>query len=95
MAMKLNSAAVICFLVFVLFLGSIVRSSAQGCNISGINACLPAYQGGPVTGPCCGALRSQIPCFCSYARNPSYRTIIYSAAGQRIASSCGLRYPRC
>ncbi|KAF3795027.1 hypothetical protein EJ110_NYTH06322 [Nymphaea thermarum] len=88
MAMKLNSSAVICFLVMALLLGSIVPSSAQGCNLSGLNSCLPAYQGGPVTGACCGALRSLTPCFCSYASNPSYRSIIYSGSTNKALLLC-------
>ncbi|KAF3795028.1 Non-specific lipid-transfer protein 2P [Nymphaea thermarum] len=93
---KSTASSLMCSFVLVLLLGNVLPISSQSCSIAALSPCLPAYQdGGEPTSDCCDQLRGQLPCFCSYAANPTYGAIIYSTTGQRIASACGLSIPSC
>ncbi|KAF3795024.1 Non-specific lipid-transfer protein 2G [Nymphaea thermarum] len=99
MGLKLKASSVICFLVLVLLIGSVqpssTKKSSKNCSLSTLSSCLSAYEGEKPTSSCCKELKSQMSCFCTYAKNSTYKSYLYSSSGRRIASSCGLKYPHC
>uniref|UniRef100_A0A5K0Y0L9 Bifunctional inhibitor/plant lipid transfer protein/seed storage helical domain-containing protein n=1 Tax=Nymphaea colorata TaxID=210225 RepID=A0A5K0Y0L9_9MAGN len=95
MALKVDGCALSACSILVLLLGIVLPASSQSCSINALRPCMGAYLGGSPTPACCSSIVSQAPCFCTYARNPNYAVVIYSSTGRRIASSCGLRYPKC
>ncbi|KAF3795026.1 putative non-specific lipid-transfer protein 2 [Nymphaea thermarum] len=95
MGLKLRASSVIRFLVLVLLIGSVQPSSTKNCSLSALSSCLSAYEGEKPTSSCCKELKSQMSCFCTYAKNSTYKSYLYSSSGRRIASSCGLKYPHC
>ncbi|KAF3785396.1 hypothetical protein EJ110_NYTH27988 [Nymphaea thermarum] len=95
MEMKLKSTTIICSFLIVLLLGNVLPSAAQCGNLQILINCDDAYRGAPPSQACCSALRSLLPCFCYYARNPQYSQVMYGPIGQRISKGCRIPYPRC
>ncbi|GAB4827921.1 hypothetical protein Ancab_034805 [Ancistrocladus abbreviatus] len=76
--------------VAVVLLGEAALTvNAATCNPTALSPCAGALtSGSPPSAACCGALRAQQPCLCTYYKNPSYRKYFTSPAGQMVARVC-------
>ncbi len=72
------------------------RAEAVTCNPVELSPCIAAFtSNAPPSRTCCGKLREQRPCLCGYIKDPNYSRYVSSPNAKRIASSCGVPYPRC
>ncbi|CAM0909776.1 unnamed protein product [Alopecurus aequalis] len=92
-----NSKAKVLVLALALFgLLAVEMAAAAPCNPSTLSPCVGAIMmGGPVTQGCCVQMRSQQPCLCQYARDPTYRSYVNSPRAQSVVRACGVPKPRC
>ncbi|OMO80297.1 hypothetical protein CCACVL1_13085 [Corchorus capsularis] len=97
--MKRVSCVALCMvaaLAVVVFLGETRTAEAVTCNPVALSPCVAAITSGSTpSSACCGKLKEQQPCFCNYLKNPSLRQYVNSPNAKKVASTCGVPYPKC
>ncbi|KAI7749008.1 hypothetical protein M8C21_009914 [Ambrosia artemisiifolia] len=92
---KTFSFVVLCALAIVL-LGNAQNTNAATCNVQELLPCATYLSSGaPPSVACCSKLKAQQPCFCTYLKNPSAGQYINSPNAKKIASACGVAFPKC
>ncbi|KAL4181001.1 hypothetical protein AMTRI_Chr12g268940 [Amborella trichopoda] len=93
--MKISSFSLL-ILTVMLVLSNGLPTTAVACNVTGLQACYPAYYNSLVPTPaCCSGLNRFKPCHCQILKVPSYARMINSSNGQRIAKACKISIPKC
>ncbi|KAE8662390.1 Non-specific lipid-transfer protein 2 [Hibiscus syriacus] len=96
--MKMVSFVALCVvaLAVVTLSGEIFSAEAVTCDPMQLNACIPAFSSGATpTATCCGKLKQQQPCFCTYIKNPALKQYVNSPNAKKVASTCGVPFPKC
>ncbi|OMP04712.1 hypothetical protein COLO4_09367 [Corchorus olitorius] len=97
--MKRVSSVALCMvaaLAVVVFLGETRTAEAVTCSVTELSPCVAAITSGSApTGNCCSKLKEQKPCFCQYINNPALKPYINSPNAKKVASACGVSYPKC
>ncbi|GMN28186.1 hypothetical protein TIFTF001_001955 [Ficus carica] len=71
-------------------------AEAVTCSPLELSSCLSAITGGTKpSNTCCSKLREQKPCLCGYLKNPNLRQYVNSPNARKVASTCGVAYPKC
>ncbi|XVE72122.1 hypothetical protein DITRI_Ditri11bG0013100 [Diplodiscus trichospermus] len=82
--------------VVVLLSGETRTAEAVTCNPSELSPCLAAITSStPPSTTCCSRLKQQQPCFCGYLKNPALKQFVGNPNAKRVASICGVAYPKC
>ncbi|XP_022759948.1 non-specific lipid-transfer protein 2-like [Durio zibethinus] len=83
-------------LVVLLFSGETRTAEAVTCDASQLSPCLAAITSSkPPSATCCSKLKEQQPCFCGYLKNPTLKQFVDNPNSKRVASTCGVAYPKC
>ncbi|MBA0879797.1 hypothetical protein Goshw_027858 [Gossypium schwendimanii] len=96
--MKRVSFVALCVvaLAVVLFSGESRTAEAVTCNPGELAPCSPALTSStPPSSACCSKLKAQQPCLCGYIKNPSLKQYVNSPNAKKVASTCGVPYPKC
>ncbi|CAI9113520.1 OLC1v1014132C1 [Oldenlandia corymbosa var. corymbosa] len=91
--MKANCIAICAVAVLLLVANANVSEAA--CNPNDLAPCAPAIVGGAPSSLCCTKMKSQKPCFCQYAKDPRFSSIVNSPGAKKVASACGVSFPKC
>ncbi|KAK3033330.1 hypothetical protein RJ639_034177 [Escallonia herrerae] len=94
-ALSCNTACAV--LVLVLLTAEAVQVSvAVTCNAVQLSPCAGAISSSkPPSKLCCSKIREQKPCLCQYIKNPSLRQFVSSPNARKVASTCGVPFPKC
>ncbi|KAL8034446.1 hypothetical protein ABFX02_12G028900 [Erythranthe guttata] len=85
-----------CAVVMVVLLVAVETTAAANCNPLELSPCLGAIMGsGQPSAECCQKLKEQVPCFCTYLKDPTLRQFIDSPNAKKVAAACGLQQPSC
>lgn len=91
-----NMAVCAVVLVALLLVEVAPMAEAVTCTPTELSPCLGAItSNSPPSAACCQKLREQKPCLCGYLKNPSLQPYVNSNGARRVASSCGVPYPKC
>ncbi|KAJ4748818.1 Nonspecific lipid-transfer protein [Rhynchospora pubera] len=94
--MKMKAITLLCIYTLLCFTTQHPFAAAVTCDVSQLSPCMGPILYGSATPPaCCSSLKMQQPCFCQYARNPTYSGYVYGSNGRRVASDCKVSLPRC
>ena len=96
--MKRVSFVALCVvaLVVVEFSGETHTAEAVSCIATELSECLAAITSPtPPSDSCCSKLREQQPCLCGYLKDPSFKQFIDNPNTKKVASTCGVAYPKC
>ncbi|GAA0167854.1 hypothetical protein LIER_22697 [Lithospermum erythrorhizon] len=93
---KSISVSTVCLMIIRLGFSNEAKVSNAACNAGSLSPCLSAIQnGGAPSGTCCKNLKAQQGCLCQFARDPNVSKYVNSSNARKVASSCGVRIPRC
>ncbi|KAL3844900.1 hypothetical protein ACJIZ3_002303 [Penstemon smallii] len=82
--------------VVALVVAEVKDAAAANCTPTELSPCLAAIKGGGTPSQqCCGKLKEQQPCYCSYIKNPSLKPYLDSPNAKKIAAACGVTIPNC
>ncbi|CAN4083177.1 unnamed protein product [Withania somnifera] len=94
--MNKGSSFVAVMLVVALVCDQQGTSEAASCDATQLSPCLGALQSGSTPSQaCCSRLKSQQPCLCGYAKNPSFKQYFNSPNARKVAGQCGVSIPNC
>ncbi|KAG8474514.1 hypothetical protein CXB51_031387 [Gossypium anomalum] len=96
--MKRVSFVALCVvaLAVVLFSGESRTAEAVTCNPTELAPCSAALTSPtPPSSTCCSKLKAQQPCLCTYIKNPSLKQYVNNPNAKKVASTCGVPYPKC
>ncbi|XP_022770017.1 non-specific lipid-transfer protein 2-like [Durio zibethinus] len=96
--MKRVSIVALCAmtLMVVLFSGETRTAEAVTCDPSELSSCLAAFtSSSPPSTTCCSKLKAQQPCLCGYLQNPALKQFVNNPNAKKVASTCGVAYPKC
>ncbi|CAH8385125.1 unnamed protein product [Eruca vesicaria subsp. sativa] len=66
------------------------------CVPAELISCMPAIlTGSAPTTECCGKLKEQESCLCSYIQNSAFGPYIKSPNAHKVLEGCGIPYPTC
>ena len=66
------------------------------CDAVQLSSCAtPMLTGVPPSTECCGKLKEQQPCFCTYIKDPRYSQYVGPANAKKTLATCGVPYPTC
>ncbi|KZV42240.1 hypothetical protein F511_13339 [Dorcoceras hygrometricum] len=87
--------ALICWVAFVVVCG-VKETTAVTCDVRELIPCTAAMVGSGVPSAlCCQKLREQVPCLCTYMKDPSLAPYVKSPNGPKVAATCGISIPIC
>ncbi|XVF71579.1 hypothetical protein PTKIN_Ptkin12aG0049500 [Pterospermum kingtungense] len=96
--MKKVSFVAFCMVALVasMFSGETRTAEAVTCDPTELSSCLSALtsSAAPST-TCCLKLKEQKPCLCGYIKNPALKQFVNNPNAKRVASTCGVAYPKC
>ncbi|EXC20523.1 hypothetical protein L484_027077 [Morus notabilis] len=95
---KFSCLALLALVVAVatVFLSKAPVAEAATCSAVALSPCLSAITGGTApSSVCCSRLREQRPCLCGYLKDPNLRQYVNSPNAKKVASVCGVSYPKC
>ncbi|KAB1211239.1 putative non-specific lipid-transfer protein AKCS9 [Morella rubra] len=95
---KASYVAALCAVVAVavLLCEAPLTAEAVTCSPTELSSCSAAItSSAPPSKTCCTKLKEQTPCLCGYLKNPNLRQYVNSPGARRVASSCGVPFPRC
>ncbi|KAI3930695.1 hypothetical protein MKX01_037141 [Papaver californicum] len=70
--------------------------SMAACEVTQLSPCLNAISSNAnPTATCCSRLRSQVPCLCTYAKNPNLSKYVTNPNARRVAKICKVAVPKC
>ncbi|XP_031251603.1 non-specific lipid-transfer protein 2-like [Pistacia vera] len=95
--MKKISVALVAVLSLVVILSLKEVHVAEGaCSPTELSSCVPAItSSSPPSPTCCSKLREQKPCLCGYLKDPNLRQYVNSPNAKKVASTCGITFPKC
>ncbi|KAL0865290.1 hypothetical protein Bca101_044408 [Brassica carinata] len=65
-----------------------VPAELKPCTQAGLTGSKPSSE-------CCGKLKEQESCLCSYIKNPSFGHCFKSPNAHKVISACSISYPNC
>ncbi|TYG40035.1 hypothetical protein ES288_D12G061100v1 [Gossypium darwinii] len=83
-------------LAVVIFSSETRTTEAKTCNPMKLLPCMSALtSSSPPSTSCCSRLKEQQPCLCGYIKNPALKQYVDNPNAKRVASTCGVPYPKC
>ncbi|KAF3444301.1 hypothetical protein FNV43_RR13991 [Rhamnella rubrinervis] len=71
-------------------------AEAATCSATQLSPCVgPITSGSPPSSLCCSKLKEQKPCLCGYLKDPNLKRYVSSPNARKVASACGVPYPKC
>ncbi|KAK8517728.1 hypothetical protein V6N13_127885 [Hibiscus sabdariffa] len=90
------SLCAVALVAVLVFSGETRTVEAVTCDVSELSPCMAAITSPiPPSTTCCSKLKEQKPCFCQYLKNPTIKQFVDTPKAKKIASTCGVEYPRC
>ncbi|MCL7026302.1 hypothetical protein MKW94_024689 [Papaver nudicaule] len=85
--------------LFAVMMMNEVPVSMAACQFKQLSPCFDAISK-PTISPvsmaaCCKRLRSQVPCICTYAKDPNLRKYFTNPRSRRLAQTCKVAIPKC
>ncbi|KAL0723731.1 hypothetical protein Bca4012_038330 [Brassica carinata] len=65
-----------------------VPAELKPCTQAGLTGSKPSSE-------CCGKLKEQESCLCSYIKNPSFGHCFKSPNAHKVIAACSISYPNC
>ncbi|KAL6521539.1 hypothetical protein OROGR_018108 [Orobanche gracilis] len=86
-----------CMVVMVVVLvADVHETEAVTCNLYDLYLCLPVITiSQPPSPECCSKLTEQVPCYCTYIKDPTIKPYLDSPIAKKVAETCGLTLPTC
>ncbi|RZC87656.1 hypothetical protein C5167_028103 [Papaver somniferum] len=82
--------------LFAVMMMNEMPGSMAACQVTQLSPCLNAISSNArPTATCCSRLRSQVPCLCTYARDPNLSKYVTNPSARRVAQICRVAVPRC
>ncbi|MCL7042351.1 hypothetical protein MKW94_002369 [Papaver nudicaule] len=99
MAKNTSSSYLFVFAVLALFAVTMMSEmpvSMAACQVTQLSPCLSAIsQNAYPSKACCSRLRTQVPCLCTYARDPNLGKYVTNPSARRVAQICKVAVPKC
>ncbi|KAK1437358.1 hypothetical protein QVD17_03149 [Tagetes erecta] len=94
--MRSSTSCMVACAMLVMILAGFKGTSAVTCAVTELSPCLPAFtSSAPPSANCCTKLKQQTPCLCGYIKNPSLKQYVTSPNAKKVASTCGVSFPKC
>ncbi|CAN1160878.1 Probable non-specific lipid-transfer protein AKCS9 [Linum perenne] len=97
--MAMISKLPVLLLLYLFFAAAITIAASDGsvdCSPMELISCLPAITSGSApSDQCCGKLKEQEPCFCTYINNPDFGQYVTSPNAKKVLATCAVPYPSC
>ncbi|KAI3836028.1 hypothetical protein MKX03_011935 [Papaver bracteatum] len=83
--------------LFAVVMMSEMPVSMAACQITKLTPCLTAFSSSITrpTSDCCRKLKTQLPCFCIYAKYRHLSKYVTSPNARRVARLCKVKVPKC
>jgi hypothetical protein len=79
-----------------LLLCASTAEAATSCDATQLTPCAGAIIGNAAPTPaCCSRMREQMPCMCTYARDPNLQRYVNSPNGRKVMAACKVPVPSC
>ncbi|MBA0717221.1 hypothetical protein Golax_005058, partial [Gossypium laxum] len=83
-------------LAVVIYSSETRTAEAKTCNPTKLLHCMSALRSSsPQSTSCCSRLKEQQPCLYRYIKNPALKQYVDNFNAKRVASTCGVPYPKC
>ncbi|XP_018450182.2 non-specific lipid-transfer protein 2-like [Raphanus sativus] len=98
---SMKFTGVVCIAFVIVLVSALAPTKAVledkvACIPTELMVCLPALQtGSQPPAECCGKLKEQESCLCSYIQNPLFSQYITSENAHKTLASCSIPYPTC
>ncbi|KAF5780312.1 putative bifunctional inhibitor/plant lipid transfer protein/seed storage helical [Helianthus annuus] len=94
---SLRSCFTVAFMVLLLSAGQLQQTEAQSrCDSVQLSWCLQSIVSNmPPSQDCCRRLRGQQACLCRETRDPTFGGYLRHPGARRVATACGVTFPRC
>ncbi|KAL3637781.1 hypothetical protein CASFOL_018229 [Castilleja foliolosa] len=79
----------------VLLVVEIHQTVAVDCNVERLSECYGVITGLPPSPACCGKLKGEFLCYCSYLKDPTLAPYIHSPIYKLVVKTCRLTIPKC